>query len=81
MIYHAETLGQLRDAIKDFIAVAGENARVGTPWKNAPNPQNEHIEPLVTLDLVYVDRTGCIMGDEADDYQRKSGEYPAVRIQ
>lgn len=48
MIFFVETLGQLHDAA---------DAPVGVPWRNAPNPQNDHIDGPVQLEWVMKPRT------------------------
>lgn len=74
MIYFAESLEQLRSAVDSFIEICGEKGRIGSPIND------ERLDSLLQLELVFVDRDGNIVGDEANDYQPKPGEIKCVKI-
>lgn len=74
MIYFAESLEQLRSAVYSFIEICGEKGRIGSPIND------ERLDSLLQLELVFVDRDGNIVGDEANDYQPKPGEVKCVKI-
>lgn len=80
MIYHAETLGQLASAVESMIQLLGSDAPVGTPCD--PVDGKEAINFPISLDLVYMDEFGNIVGDEANDYKPNilAGEVAAVRV-
>jgi len=77
VIYHFSTLGQLRDAVNSFIAIMGENAPVGIGYREG---DVEFIEGVSSLDYVYINENGKIIGDEANDYKPNGGEWAAARI-
>ncbi len=63
MIAFASTAKQLRERLDSFINVAGEDAFIGIAYSDGS------LDGLVQLELVYVDKDGNIVGDEAEDYK------------
>lgn len=92
MISWATTLGQLRDEVDRYIRLLGKDAPVGTTHQyqksfentlpdnsKIPCPPGEYLD-MVQLELVYINTTGQVVGDEANDYRLKSGELKAVKV-
>jgi len=90
MFYTASTLGQFRDAIDAMIRWAGPsgpNTPIGTLWKPEPphavGRTGALMSDSVTIEAVFIRSQEIdipVVGDEANDYEPKDGEFPAVLV-
>lgn len=79
MIYFAGSLKHLKQAVDSMIQVMGENAPVGRLCVLGGGKPANYMDDI-QLEWVYINGSGDVVGDQANDYVPKEGEKSAVMI-
>lgn len=76
------TLDQLQEVCKSYAGLnPGGIVYVGTTRTECGGkPCPETMNDTLMAEVVYVDKDGVIVGDEANDYKPKPGECVAVKL-
>lgn len=79
MMWGAVTLGELKEAVESMIEALGEDAPIGTHYKDG---DDEYLDDYVAFHWVCIDQDGKIVGTEGSDYESKlkPGEVNAIGV-
>jgi hypothetical protein len=77
MIHFFNTVGQLKKTVDWAVETFGENTLIGSAiTRNGI----DYVDGDFQMDMVYIDKDGYVVGDEANDYKPKEDEYLAFRV-